>query len=74
MKEINNYSTEIHSKYYTDQKGIAVLIKRLEYIKLSNIGINKLNLGIVKLTPAEVDDKYYRHLVKGKSLTWNNTK
>ena len=41
VKEINNYSTEIHSKYYTDHKGIAVLIKRLVYIKLSNIEINK---------------------------------
>ena len=43
VKEINNYSTEIHSKYYTDHKGIAVLIKRLVYINLSNIEINKIN-------------------------------
>ena len=33
VKKINNYSTEIHSKYFTDHKGIAVLIKRLVYIK-----------------------------------------
>ena len=34
VKKINNYSTEIHSKYYTDHKGIAVLIKRSVYIRL----------------------------------------
>jgi exonuclease III len=31
-KGVNKYKTELHSKYYTDHKGVAVLIKRFDVI------------------------------------------
>ena len=32
LKRVNKYKTELHSKYYTDHKGVAILIKRFGVI------------------------------------------
>jgi exonuclease III len=37
MKRVNKYKTEVHSKYYTDHKGVAILIKRFGIISPSKV-------------------------------------
>jgi endonuclease/exonuclease/phosphatase family metal-dependent hydrolase len=37
QKRVNKYKTEVHSKYYTDHKGVAILIKRFGVISPSKV-------------------------------------